>query len=73
MPPRVRKTSLKKNVNMVRLDAFPRWEIWGMPLANAPREQINTLVEKRDGSGPTLSAVDRVYLPMNNATRRFLM
>ena len=45
---------------MARLDAFARGQIWGMHLANAPREQMITLVEKKDGSGPTLSAVDRV-------------
>ena len=71
MPPKARKTSLKKNVIIVRLDAFPRGEIWGMHLANAPREQIITLVENRDGSGSTLSAVDILYLLMNIATRRF--
>ena len=38
MPPRVRKTSLKKKVTMARLDAFARGLIWGMQLANAPRE-----------------------------------
>ena len=60
MPPRVRKTSLKKKVTMARLDALARGQIWGMHLANAPREQMITLVEKKDGSGPTLRAVDRV-------------
>ena len=45
---------------MARLDAFAHGQIWGMHLANAPREHMITLVEKKDGSGPTLSAVDRV-------------
>jgi hypothetical protein len=60
MPLKLRKKILKTKVTTARLDAFARGQIWGMHLANAPREQIVEVVQKKDGSAPTLSAVDRV-------------
>ena len=63
MPPKVAKHTLKRKrrkATSARLDAFTRGMIWGMHLAKLPREQICTLVRKKDGTAPQMNAVDKV-------------
>ena len=45
-----------------RLDAFSRGMIWGMHLANVPRADIQRQVAKKDGSQPSLGAIDQVII-----------
>ena len=45
-----------------RLDAFSRGMIWGMHLGRMPRTDMQTHVAKKDGSTPTLGAIDKVIM-----------
>ena len=43
-----------------RMDAWARGMIWALHLVETPRERIVELVDKTDGSNPTVHAVDEV-------------
>eukprot|EP00973_Karenia_brevis_P053571 7444275-Karenia_brevis.AAC.1 len=42
------------------MDAFARGMIWGLHVAEVPREKIQELVTKKDGSPPSLGAIAKV-------------
>ena len=46
--------------SLARLDAFTRGQIWGMRQAGASRDQIADAMHKKDGTKPSLRAVDGV-------------
>ena len=52
-----------------RLDAFARGQIWGMRQAGAKREAIAGAVRKKDGTKPTLRAVDGVLAKKKRQAR----
>ena len=47
-------------MSYARLDVWSRGVIWGMHMAGASREQICDSVWKKDGTPPTVRAVDDV-------------
>ena len=49
-----------------RMDAFARGMVWGMHLAKVPREKIQELVTKKNGSAPSLTAIDKIIKHKND-------
>ena len=56
----IHRAALHTLMAFSRLDAFARGQIHGLRQAGKPRSDITKLVEKRDGSHPTLRAVNAV-------------
>ena len=48
-----------------RLNVFSRGVVWGAHSAGMPREEIRTLVKKKDGTHPTLEAIDNIIATKN--------
>ena len=49
-----------------RFNVFTRGVIWGMYLAEACREQIQDVVKKKDGTTPSIRALDAVISHMHS-------
>lgn len=56
---RARKVREKSHA---RLDAFNRGMVWGMHLVHVPRTDIQEHVKKKDGSTPSLGAIDQIII-----------
>ena len=55
----------KRDGTFARLDPLARGQIWGMHLAHVPREDIQKQVRKKDGTPPSLHAIDEVIASKN--------
>ena len=62
-PKRKRKVSL---ATRARLDEFSRGVIWGMHVGGASRSEICLEVQKKDGTHPSVEAVDKVIAKLKS-------
>ena len=56
----------KDGPSHARFNVFTRGLIWGMYLADACREQIQDVVQKKDGTIPSIRALNVVIAHMHN-------